>query len=64
MISLWDWVFAVALMALLMGGCMMGIGYGTLADEDSPYPFAPEEIERFDRLGHLARIGIEGLEDR
>ena len=64
MISLWDWVFAVALMALLMGGGMKGIGYGTLADEDSPYPFALEEIERFDRLGHLARIGIEGSEDR
>ena len=64
MISLWNWAFTVALMALLMGGGMMGIGYGTLADKDSSYPFAPEKIERFDRLGHLACIGIEGSEDR
>jgi len=64
MINLWDWVFAVALMALLIGGGMMGIGYGILADEDSPYPFAPEEIKRFDRLSHLTRIGVEGSGDR
>ena len=64
MIDLWDWVFAVAYMALFMGVGMMRIGYGLLADENSPYPFAPEEIERFDRGNHLARIGNTATPER
>jgi hypothetical protein len=36
---------------------MRRIGYGLLADKNSAYPFAPDEMERFDRRGHLARLG-------
>ena len=64
MITLWDWVFAVAYMALFMGVGMLRIGYGLLADENSPYPFAPEEIGRFDRGSHLARIGNAATPER
>jgi Protein of unknown function with HXXEE motif len=56
MITPLDWVFAVVYMALFMGLGMMKIGYGTLAHEDSPYPFTPEELNRFNRPDHLARI--------
>ena len=62
--TLWDWAFAVAYMALFMGVGMMRIGYGLLADENSPYPFASEEIERFDRGNHLARIGNAATPER
>jgi hypothetical protein len=64
MITLWDWVFAAVYMALFMGVGMLRIGYGILADEDSPYHFAPEEMERFGRPGHLARIRSAGTADR
>lgn len=55
----WDWLFAVVYI-----GCFIVIGmigHTLLADEDSPYPFAPEETEGFDRLGHLARIRNVGI---
>ncbi len=55
-VPLWNWLLAVFYMALFMGVVMMRLGYGVLAGEDSGYPFAPEEMERFDRQGHLARI--------
>lgn len=63
-ITLWDWGFAVAYMALFMGVGMLKIGYGILAGENSPYPFAPEEIERFNRQSHLARIRSAEITDR
>ena len=56
MITIWDWVFAVAYMAIFIGVGTLRIGYGLLADEDSAYPFAPEEMERFGRQDRLARI--------
>jgi hypothetical protein len=55
-VSLWDWVLAAVLMAAFAGIGMVAIGFNLLADRNSPYPFAPEEMERFDRAGHLARI--------
>ncbi len=64
MITLWGWVFAVVYIAMFAGAGMRIIGHGILADEDSPYPFTPEEMERFDRRGHLARIGKAGPADR
>jgi hypothetical protein len=54
----WNWGIAVVCMAFFSGVVMVRIGFGFLADKNSPYPFAPEEIERFDRSGHLARLGI------
>jgi hypothetical protein len=56
MITLWDWAFAIVYMAFFTFVGMFKIGYGILADRDSPYPFAPEEMERFDPRAHLARI--------
>jgi hypothetical protein len=56
MITLWDWVFAAAYIASFIGIGMLKIGYGILADENSAYPFAPEEMERFSPRDHLARI--------
>lgn len=55
-VSLWDWVWAAVLMGCFVGIGMVAIGFNLLADKESPYPFAPEETERFDRAGHLARI--------
>jgi hypothetical protein len=42
-------------MALFIVVGMLKIGYGALADENSAYPFAIEEMERFDRHRRLAR---------
>ncbi|HXY30469.1 MAG TPA: HXXEE domain-containing protein [Gemmatimonadaceae bacterium] len=55
-VSPWNWVFGVAYMAAFAGIGMKAIGYGLLGNKDSPYPFAPEEMERFDRRGRLARL--------
>jgi hypothetical protein len=55
-ISVWDWAFAIVYMALFIVVGMLKVGYGILSDEDSSYPFAPEEMERFERRRRLARI--------
>jgi hypothetical protein len=59
MITGWDWFFAVAYIGGFIGVAMKVVGYGWLASKDSPYPFAPEEMERWNRRGHLARIRNE-----
>jgi hypothetical protein len=51
-----DWAFAILYMAAFMAVGMMKVGYGLLADENSAYPFAPEEMERFGRRRRLAQI--------
>jgi hypothetical protein len=51
-----DWMFAILYVALFMVVGMLKVGYGLLADENSAYPFAPEEMERFGRRRRLARI--------
>lgn len=56
-ISGWDWLFGVAYMGAFIGLGMNVIGYGVLGGRNSAYPFAPEEMERFDRRGHLVRLG-------
>ena len=60
MITLWDWVFGILYIVLFISIGMKVIGYRLLADKDSAYPFAPEEMERFNRSGHLARLGTLG----
>jgi hypothetical protein len=64
MITLWNWVFAVVYIACFIVVGMLTIGFRLLADKDSLYPFAPEEMARFDRRGHLARIRSAGTPDR
>jgi hypothetical protein len=39
---------------------MVAIGFNLMADKDSPYPFAPEEMQRFDRAHRLERIRNAG----
>jgi len=56
MIKGWDWVFGIGYMAIVIGVGINVIGYGLLADQDSAYPFAHEEMERFGRQDRLARI--------
>src|SRR3954470_8683126 len=58
--TLGDCVFAVIYLGCFVGVVMQLIGFRLLAAKNSPYPFAPEEMERFNRRGHLARLGIDG----
>jgi uncharacterized protein with HXXEE motif len=56
-VTLRDWLLAVVYLGCFIGVVMRLIGFRILAAKDSPYPFAPEEMERFDRSGHLVRLG-------
>ena len=53
----WDWLLAVLYMATFGAVFMQAIGYKLLGPKDSLYPFAPEEMARYDRERRLARIG-------
>jgi Protein of unknown function with HXXEE motif len=53
-----DWLFALIYLAAFTGIVMQLIGFRLLASTTSPYPFAPEEMGRFDRERRLRRIGI------
>jgi len=53
-----DWLFALIYLAAFTGVVMQLIGFRLLASPMSPYPFAPEEMRRFDRERRLRRIGI------
>jgi hypothetical protein len=57
MITPRDWVFGIVYLGCFIAVGVKMIGYTLLSDKDSKYPFAPEEMERWDREGHLARIG-------
>ena len=48
-VTLWDWTLDVVYIGCFIGVVMLGIGLGILADKNSRYPFAPEEMERFRR---------------
>jgi hypothetical protein len=41
-----------------MGIVMQFIGFRILADDNSPYPFTPEEMNRNEPKGQLHRGGI------
>ena len=64
MITLWDWVFAVVYIAGFIVVGMLTIGFRLLADKDSLYPFAPEEMARFDPRRRLAQIRTAGTPGR
>ena len=51
-----DWAFALLYVALVIVVGMLKVGYGLLANENSPYPFAPEEMDRFGRRRRLAHV--------
>jgi len=48
-VTLWDWTLGVVYIGCFIAVVMLGIGLGILADKNSRYPFAPEEMERFRR---------------
>jgi hypothetical protein len=55
-----DCLLAVVYLAFFIGLVMNFIGYKLLVSRNSPYPFALEEMERYDPGGKLARLGIGG----
>ena len=57
MVRAWDWAFGVICLAGFIAIIMKWLGATVLVDKNSPYPFAPEEMARFDRERRLARIG-------
>jgi hypothetical protein len=64
MITLWDWVFAVVYIACFIVVGMLTIGFRVLADKNSAYAFAREEMKRFDPRRNLARIRTAGTSNR
>ncbi len=63
-LTLWDWLFAALYLAGFVVVGMNAVGYMILADKDSPYPFSPEEMERFRRRHHIARIRKVGADSK
>ncbi|HQZ13275.1 MAG TPA: HXXEE domain-containing protein [Devosia sp.] len=57
-VPLWNWAAAAGYLAFFTGVVMLWLGFTVLADKNSPYPFTPEEMERWNRKRHLARLGI------
>lgn len=51
-----DWLFAVLYMIVFMAIFMQAIGYKLLGPKDSQFPFAPEEMARYDPERRLAKI--------
>ena len=50
-----DWMLGVVYMAAFMVITLQKMTYQWLVSENSPYPFAPDEMRRFDVQGKLAR---------
>ena len=57
----WNWVAGFAYFAFFSAFLIMWVGFTLLASPDSPYPFAPEEMERWNRKRHRARLGLPEL---
>ena len=57
----WQWLFGIVYGAAVIGISFRVIGYGILQDKNSPYPFAAEEMSRFDRERRLRHAGITPL---
>ena len=51
-----DWIAGVVYTFAFMSVALLKMTYSWLADRDSPYPFPPEEMTRFDVPGKLARL--------
>jgi Protein of unknown function with HXXEE motif len=63
-LSVWDWVGGIAVMASFAVVFLMKMTYSWLADENSPYPFADDELSRWDVEGRLARVAGEDAPSR
>ena len=52
----WDWIIAIVYMIIVVGVVVNKMTYDWLADKNSKYPFAKDEMERFhvkEKLEHL-----------
>lgn len=57
-VPLWNWAAGFGYFAFFSVVLIMWVGFTLLTDKDSPYPFTPEEMERWDRRRHRARLGL------
>ncbi len=57
LVSVWDWVGGVAVMAGFAVIFLMKMTYSWLADKDSPYQFTDTEMRRWNVDARLARTG-------
>ncbi len=55
LVSVWDWVLAIAYMLAFQYVFLLKMTYTWLADRNSPYAFADEEMRRFNVPEKLAR---------
>ena len=56
LVSVWDWVFGVAYMVAFQYVFLVKMTYAWLADRNSPYVFADEEMRRFNVPEKLKRV--------
>ena len=60
-VPLWNWAAGFGYLVFFSAVLIMWVGFTLLTDKDSPYPFTPEEMERWDRRRHRARLGLAEL---
>jgi hypothetical protein len=53
--SVWDWGFGVVYLAVFMG-IFQWWSFQYMPNENSPYPFSPEEVARFDAPAKVLRL--------
>jgi hypothetical protein len=53
LVSRWDWAIAIAYMIAFMFFGVAKATYSWMADRNSPYPFAEEEMRRFDVIDRM-----------
>ncbi|MCI1666277.1 MAG: hypothetical protein LKI25_07985 [Atopobiaceae bacterium] len=65
MITGWDWVWGILFVAVSAGVCVAFMTYAVFATRKTAWPFAPEEMARFDVEGKVEARGvaIESQED-
>jgi hypothetical protein len=60
LVSVWDWVFGVAYMVAFQYVFLVKMTYTWLADRNSVYAFADEEMRRFNVPEKLKRLNARG----
>jgi len=60
LVSVWDWVFGVAYMVAFQYVFLVKMTYTWLADRNSVYAFADEEMRRFNVPEKLKRPNARG----
>ena len=58
LISASDWWIGIGYLLVFVVFGLGLITYVWLADKNSPYPFAPEEMSRFERYRHLVHSAV------